>query len=108
MVMFVLPLGIFPKCRWCTFALRPPVSFGFCKLCFVNSKGAMSYMFLGQQDPRSTMVVSILCFVQHKNCTWCKLCSPFKFLAPIALSSFQLQCIVVLFILFFQVLFHVI
>src|SRR4051812_32450936 len=26
----------------------------------------MSYMFLGQQDPRDTMVMSTLCFVQHK------------------------------------------
>src|SRR4051812_44584433 len=48
------------------FCTQTPLSFEFYKLCFVNSKGVMSYMFLGQQDPRNTMVMSILCFVQHK------------------------------------------
>src|SRR4051812_4359673 len=43
-----------------------PCCLGFLQLCFANSRGGHVLYVLGHQDPRDTMVMSTLCFVQHK------------------------------------------
>ena len=99
--MFVLPLGI-SKMVMVHFCTQTPCFFWILRALLFKFKGGHVLYVFGAARSKGYNGDVHFVFCATQNWTWWKNYEPFKFLCPVALSSFQLQCMLILFICSFK------